>query len=67
MAAPGGTVVSGNGGGDTTVEVTYASIAGGGTTATFTFDVTVDDPFPTGSSAILAARARSRPTASTRS
>ena len=32
-----------------TVEVTYASIAGG-STVTFTFDVTVDDPFPAGAS-----------------
>ncbi|HET9520076.1 MAG TPA: PKD domain-containing protein, partial [Candidatus Limnocylindrales bacterium] len=49
VAAPGGTVASGNGAGDADVEVTYPSIAGGGT-ATFTFDVTVDDPFPAGTS-----------------
>ena len=67
VAAPGGTVATGNGAGDTTVEVTYASIAGVGSTATFTFDVTVDDPIPDGHLGDPAPRARSRPTASTRS
>ncbi|HET9347339.1 MAG TPA: RHS repeat-associated core domain-containing protein [Candidatus Limnocylindrales bacterium] len=53
VAAPGGTVTSGNDAGDTTAGVTYPSIAAGGT-ASFTFDATVDDPFPSGTSAILA-------------
>ena len=49
VAAPGGTVASGNGAGDADVEVTYASIPGG-STVTFTFDVTIDTPFPAGAS-----------------
>jgi RHS repeat-associated protein/uncharacterized repeat protein (TIGR01451 family) len=51
VAAAGGTVGTGNGAGDTSVAVTYASIAGG-STASFTFDAVVDDPFPTGVSRI---------------
>jgi RHS repeat-associated protein/uncharacterized repeat protein (TIGR01451 family) len=47
VTAPTGAVVSGNGAGDTTVEVRFTSIAGG-VNATMTFDVTVDEPFPTG-------------------
>jgi RHS repeat-associated protein/uncharacterized repeat protein (TIGR01451 family) len=48
-AGAGATVTSGNGAGDTSVEVAYASI-GGTSTAIFTFDVLVDDPFPSGAS-----------------
>ncbi len=47
VAAPGGTVQTGNGAGDAAVEVTYTSIAAT-SSVSFTFDVTVDDPFPTG-------------------
>jgi RHS repeat-associated protein/uncharacterized repeat protein (TIGR01451 family) len=51
VAAPGGTVQSGNGAGNTTVVVAYASIAAS-SSVSFTFDVTVDDPFPTGVSGL---------------
>ncbi len=40
-----GTVISGNTGGDTSVEVRYPSIIG---VTTITFDVVVNDPFPDG-------------------
>ncbi len=43
-----GTVTSGNGGGDTTVEVDLGDVAPGSPAATITFRVTVNDPFPPG-------------------
>jgi uncharacterized repeat protein (TIGR01451 family) len=46
-AAPG-TVTGGNGAGDTTVAVDVGVLAGGGGSATITFRVTIDNPFPAG-------------------
>ncbi|MEM6705195.1 MAG: IPTL-CTERM sorting domain-containing protein [Acidobacteriota bacterium] len=46
VVAPGGTVVTGNTGGDTAVQVTFASVPVG--TVTVTFDVLIDSPFPNG-------------------
>jgi uncharacterized repeat protein (TIGR01451 family) len=41
-----GTVATGNGAGHTTVAVNVGTLAGNGGTATISFDVTVNDPFP---------------------
>ena len=46
VTASQGTVVLGNGAGDTTVEVDLGTIAGSGGAATVTFRVTIDNPLP---------------------
>jgi uncharacterized repeat protein (TIGR01451 family) len=43
-----GAVVSGNGGGDTSVSVAVGTLAAGGGSVTIEFDVTIDGPLPTG-------------------
>ncbi len=47
-AGGGGVVTTGNGAGDTTVRVDYATFAGGGTSATITYDVQVANPVAAG-------------------
>lgn len=48
VATTAGTVVTGNTAGDTSVQVDVGDLAGGGGTATITFQVTIDDPLPDG-------------------
>ena len=43
-----GSVITGNGGGDTSVSVAIGTIAASGGSVTITFDVVVDDPLPPG-------------------
>ncbi|HEY9075989.1 MAG TPA: sortase [Anaerolineaceae bacterium] len=45
-ALPGGTVLSGNTTGDTTVAVSLGTISGGGGTGTVSFQVTIQNPLP---------------------
>ncbi len=45
VSAPGAIVSQGNGPGDTAVEVTFGALPGGGS-ATLTFQVEIDQPFP---------------------
>ena len=44
----GGTVITGNTPGDTTIAVNVGTVPGGGGTITISFEVTINDPFPPG-------------------
>jgi uncharacterized repeat protein (TIGR01451 family)/fimbrial isopeptide formation D2 family protein len=47
-----GAVTTGNSGGDTAVSVNLGDLAGNGGIATVTFDVTIDDPVPSGTTQV---------------
>jgi uncharacterized repeat protein (TIGR01451 family) len=48
VTSTAGTIVLGNTAGDSSVQVNVGTLAGGGGTATITFQVTIDDPLPVG-------------------
>jgi uncharacterized repeat protein (TIGR01451 family) len=53
VTATQGTVTTGNTGGDTSVAVDVGTLAAGGGSATITFEVTVNDPLPSGVTEIV--------------